>query len=459
MELSVDKNQEMLQSGSFTKLLLKLSLPAVIVMLVTVLYNMADTFFIGQTGDPNKINAVSLSSPIFSIISGLGTLLGSGGCTAISLQLGKGEYGKVKSITSFCCAGSVLIGILFAVFVPIFLEPICRVLGADNATLKDTCDYLFIIAVGSPFVIFNTVFSNIIRANGAAIASMVSNVLGTAVNIILDAVFIVGLSLDVKGAALATVVGNACGCIFLVFYICKKQKIFSLNPKNIRFKYDTIVPVLTLGLPMTFSTILMSLSHVLSNRLMMGHDPIALAAQQVSGKIGMLITMLIIGICMGLQPAISYNFGSKNLKRMSEIIRKTVIFTVSLGAILAVICFFARDTVIRIFIDDAEVIAYGSIMVLASLITGPLYAVHQTCQTFLQSTGKASFATFVAVLDKGLFFIPVLYILNYFFGAYGIVFTGAVTLVFSLAVSVALSIFWLRKVKKQNAASEPVPQN
>lgn len=438
----MEKNQKMLEEASFSKLLLNLCLPTILIMLVMVVYNMADTFFIGQTGDPVKIAAISLCAPLFSILSGLGTLLGSGGCTSISLALGKKETARIKAYTSLCCCGSLLIGFLFLLIVLLAIKPISLALGADEDTLSLTCSYLHIIALGAPAILFNNVFANIIRADGAAKESMIANILGTLSNIGLDALFILVFSWDVAGAALATVLGNLISCCYLLYYILKKQPAFSLHPKFLSLKKEILLPVTTLGLPLSCSTLLMSISSMISNRLMMSYGPIALAAQGVAGKIGMLLSMLAMGVCMGMQPAISYNCGRGSRERMNRILRSTGIFTVILGTILTTICFFARNRIIMAFIDNAQVISHGQIKVLASIITGPFYGLYQLCQTFLQSTGKASYATLVALLDKGLFYLPMLLLLNHFFGLYGIAFTGAATLVFSLAAGVFFSFRW-----------------
>ena len=436
------KNQKMLEEASFSKLLLNLCLPTILIMLVMVIYNMADTFFIGQTGDPVKIAAISLCAPLFSVLSGLGTLFGSGGCTAVSLALGKKETARIKAYTSLCCCGSLFIGFLFLLIVLLAVKPISLALGADGDTLSLTCSYLRIIALGAPVILFNNVFANIIRADGAAKESMIANILGTLSNIGLDALFILVFSWDVAGAALATVFGNLISCCYLLYYILKKQPAFSLHPKFLSLKKEILLPVTTLGLPLACSTLLMSISSMISNRLMMGYGPVALAAQGVAGKIGMLLSMLAMGICMGMQPAISYNCGRGSRERMNHIIQSTGIFTVILGTLLTLICFFARDRIIMAFIDNAQVISYGQIMVLASISTGPFYGLYQLCQTFLQSTGKASYATLVALLDKGLFYLPMLFLLNHRFGFYGIAFTGAATLAFSLAAGIFFSLRW-----------------
>ncbi len=442
------RNQSILEQASFPKLLLHLCLPTIVIMLVMVVYNMADTFFIGQTGQPEKIAAISLCGPLFSILSGMGTLFGSGGCTAVSMALGKKEYSRIRSYTSLCCYGSLAIGILFSVFVFFLAEPLSLALGADSGTLSYTCSYLRIIALGAPVILFNNIFANIIRADGAAAESMIANGLGTITNIVLDALFILGFSWDVTGAALATVLGNAVSTLYLISYILKKQPAFSLRLRDFSLRKEILVPVVTLGLPLACSTILMSCSSMVSNRLVMGYGSAALAAIGVSGKIGMLLSMLAMGICMGLQPAISYNFGRNDWKRVGSLIRNTGLFTVLVGSLLTILCFLFRNPIIAAFIHNEEVISYGQVMVFSSLLSGPIYGLYQLCQTFLQSTGKASYATFVAILDKGLFYLPILLIMSRLFGLYGIVFSANVTLLCSLITGALLSFRWERQAKQ-----------
>lgn len=447
------QNQEMLEHAPYRKLILTLSIPTVIIMLVMVIYNMADTFFIGQTEDPNKLAAVSLCAPVFSILSGIGTLLGSGGSTAISLALGKKETDNIKAFSSVCFAGSMILGFVFMIPAFLFTPSICRLLGADSDTLEFTVSYLRIIAIGAPAILFNNIFANIIRADGAVVQSMVSTLIGTFLNIVLDAVFILVCGFGVTGAAAATVIGNAAGCVYILCYMLRKQPAFSLRLKDIRLKSDILVPLFTLGLPLACSTLLMSFSNIFSNNLMVSYGNTALAAQGVAGKIGMLISMTIMGICMGFGPAISYNFGRGNMKRMYEIIRKTAVFTVAVGLLLSIICFFARSRITAAFIDNDEVIRNARIFVLASLIVGPFYGIYQLCQTFLQSTGKAGYAALVSILEKGLVFVPALCLLNYFFGMYGIVFTGCASLAVSLAAAIFLSLRWNRQI-----TASPVPR-
>ncbi len=452
----MNKNETLLREGSFPQLLLNLCVPAIVIMVVMVLYNMADVFFIGQLNDPYMIAAVGLAAPVFSILTGFGTLFGSGGCTVISLALGKGDHARARKVSALCFYGSILFGVAFAIVVQLFLEPVCRLIGADESTVGYTMAYLRVITLFAPVSIFSNVFLNLIRADGAAKVSMIANVAGTVMNIILDPLFILAFHWGVTGAAIATILGNCTSAVILIWYIHRNNSLYSIKPSDAKPQKDVLLPVISLGLPMAFSTILMSFSHMLSNNLLMGYDAIALAAQGIAGKVGMLISMTAMGTCMGMQPAISYNYAAGNRERMREIIRKTGITTVSATLALSVLCFIFREPILAAFIKDKAVNAIGSVALMASVVVGPFFSVYQLCTTYLQATGQASFATLASMLSKGIIYIPVLFLMNAVLGMYGILFTGAVTDMLSLIAVIGLVLLSIRLEKREEAQPETI---
>lgn len=443
----MSQSEEILKKGSFGKLLLNLSLPSVLIIIIMIIYNVADTYFIGQTGDSNKIAAISLSMPIFSILSGIGTLFGNGGSTAISIALGEKNNEKITKITTFCFFGCLTIGLLFFFVLFIFTEPLSRLLGADTKTCALTVTYLRTFSFACPFVLFSTAFCSILRADGDGKASVIPNITGTISNIILDALFILVFRWDVFGAAFATVLGNVFACLLLISILTKKKTFLLPKVRQFTFAPEISIPVLTLGLPMTLSTVIGSISTTIQNHMTISYGTTALAAQSVAGKISMVITMMILGFCMGMQPAISYNFGGKNLKRMYQIIRQTAIFTIILGFVLTILTFLFKDELITAFIDQTEVISMGRIFVAAAVIVGPVYGIYQLSQTFLQATGKVSYAIFSSMLDKFLVFLPVLFLMNHKFGIYGIAFAHAVTMFFTLLITLFLALKWSREMQ------------
>ncbi|MCR4674665.1 MAG: polysaccharide biosynthesis C-terminal domain-containing protein, partial [Lachnospiraceae bacterium] len=295
-------------------------------------------------------------------------------------------------------------------------------------------------------------FGSLMRADGDAATAMIASIIGTVSNIVLDALFILGFHWDIMGAALATVLGNVLASVILMVIILKRKPMLIPHMKDFTLKRDISMTVITLGLPMACSTLLSSISGAIQNRLVISYGSIALAAQGVSGKVGMVATMLIMGFCMGIQPAISYNYGAKNYKRMYKVVFETGIFTFVLGIILAAIVFVVKDQVVAAFIDNDQVISYGRVFVIAAVVIAPFYAVYQMGQTFMQSTGKASYAIFASMLDKGIIFIPVMFIMNGIFGVYGIAFAHAVTMVFSLIVTLFLTRKWSITLGKETNA-------
>lgn len=445
MERQSSSNEEALRSANFGRLASKLCIPAILVMLVTVIYHMADVFFISKTGDPNQVAAVSLASPMFSILSGLGVLLGSGGCTAVSLALGRGEHDKIKRISAFCMYGSLAIGVIFAVLVLPFLPTICGWLGADAETAGFTGDYLRIIAIGAPIIMFTNVVPSLIRADGSTVNSMIGNMIGTVGNIILDPILILVMKWNVTGAAIATIAGNTLAMVYYVFFIRTKGKVYEASPRMFGFRREIIGPVLSLGLPMSISTILQSISGAIANNLMMQYGAVAVTAQSVASRVGMLITMTVMGICIGMQPAISFNYSAKNRSRLIELIWKTTALAIAVGTILTVFSLLFREQILAAFINEEEVLSIGRICLLATVIIGHVYGFYQMSTTYLQSTGKAKSAIIVSLLEKGFVYVPILFIAKALFGMNGVIFSGTVTTVISMIVSLYFCYRTFRK--------------
>ena len=210
----MNKNQELFEKAPVSKAVAVMAIPTMISMLVVVIYNMADTFFIGQTNDPMKVAAVSLATPIFMVFMALGNLFGIGGSSAISRALGEHKPEKAKHISAFCCYGSLGVGIFMAVVSILGMELILKLIGTSENTIDYARDYLFFIALGAPFIMFGTAFGNILRGEGAARESMIGNLIGTIVNIVLDPIMILVLGWGVVGAAVATVIGNMAASLF-----------------------------------------------------------------------------------------------------------------------------------------------------------------------------------------------------------------------------------------------------
>ena len=439
------RNEKVLREGSISRLLVSLSLPVILVMLVNVIYNMADVYFLGQTGDTLQVAAASLAGPLFGMASALNTLLGFGACTAASMALGKGNLRSIRSYSSFCLYASVMLGSILLLGVWTLTNPLVSLLGANEETAGYTADYLRIFAIGAPFMIAGGSLGNLLRADGESKGAVISSLIGTGINIALDPLFITGLGWGIRGAAWATVIGNICSFCCIMAAVWRK-KIFSLALRDFTWKKEISVRILSLGIPMAAGTLLMSFSSTFANRLLVLYGNNAVAAHAVSGKASMLVGMLIMGICMGVQPAVSYAYGQRNTRRMQQVVRGTAAAAVLTGAALGALFLCFREALVRMFLDDSAILDLGRRMMVGGLISAPVSAVYQMCQVYLQGTGKVNYATFTALLQKGIFYIPVLYGMHALFGLNGLIFAGAVTDVLATLVGVLFCIRWAREI-------------
>lgn len=290
-------------------------------MLMVLVYNLADTFFIGQTKDPLMVAAVSIATPAFIIFMAVGMLFGIGGTSMISRMLGEGKRDMAKHISAFCFWTGASIGVIAMILMMIFATPICRMIGASDATIGYASQYLSIVAVGIPFLIVSNSFSNIIRSEGHATIAMTGMIIGNLINIVFAPVMILFFGWNVAGAAIATVLGNIFSAVFYIIHLNSKRSLLSINPKDYSAKKPISTGVLAIGIPASLNSILMSVSNILINSLMAKHGDLQLAGLGVAMKVNMIAVMLLIGVGTGIQPLLGYCFGAGNGKRYRAVLK------------------------------------------------------------------------------------------------------------------------------------------
>ena len=429
------------------QLVLTLGLPTTISMLVTNVYNMADTFFIGQTKDPLQVAAVSLATPVFMIFMALGHLFGIGGSSAISRALGERRKDRAWHISSFCCYGSLGLGVMVAVISVLGMEQILHLIGASENTIGFARQYLTIISIGAPTIMFSTAFANILRGEGASRESMVGNLLGTIVNIILDPVMILGLGWGVSGAALATIIGNIAACFFYISYYVRGKSMLSIHVKDFRMGEGIAASVAAIGIPASLNNILMSFANIILNQALVGYGDTPVAAMGVALKSNMLVVLLQIGLCVGIQPLIGYNYGSGNKKRLMQVFKFTGVVSVIMGMLLTLFMIIARKTMIQVFINDAEVVSYGIRMVVALQLSAPFIGILFLCINTIQGMGKALPSLVLTVCRQGLIFIPLIFILNAMLGLDGVIYAQPAADYLSILVGIMICMHLFRSME------------
>lgn len=418
----MNNNRELFEDAPVGKAVAVMAVPTMISMLVVVIYNMADTFFIGQTGDPMQVAAVSLATPVFMVFMALGNLFGIGGSSAISRALGERKPDRARNISSFCCYGSLGLGIFMALLFLTGMNGILKLIGASENTVGYARNYLSYIAFGGPFIMFGTAFGNILRGEGASKESMIGNMIGTVTNIVLDPVMILVFRWGVAGVAIATVIGNMAASAYYLQYFLRKKSSLSIRFKDFRMGDRIAVSVASIGIPASLNNILMSCANIVLNHVLAGYGDTPVAAMGVAMKANMLVVLLQIGLCAGIQPLIGYNYGAGNKKRLMKVFWFTGACAVVMGTLLTVFMVIAREGIIQAFINDEAVIDYGIQMVIALQISGPVIGILFLCINVLQGMGKALPSLILTICRQGLIFIPLVFLLNGLFGLEGVIY-------------------------------------
>lgn len=456
-------NIKIFSTYSIPKAVGALAVPSMLGMLINIVYNLADTFFVGQTGDKNQVAAVSVSMPLFLFFLALGNLFGVGGCAFISRSLGEGKRDQIKTISSFCIYSGLGIGAVIAVVMLIFRRPMLLVAGATEATIDFAGDYLFWVLIGSPFVVTSIVACNLIRGEGAAKDSMIGMVIGQVVNIILDPVFILssgdklfslrlpfGFGMGVAGAAIATVLGNVVSVLYFLIYFLRGKSILSITPKRFSAKNGIAKGVISVGTPAAMNNVLMSLSNIVVNMFLVKYGESAIAAMGVAMKANLLVVMLQIGLAQGIQPLIGYCYGAKEYGRMKKGIRFGMMCNIIIGASVTVFYLLYRQQVIRMFIDNADVVDYGVKMLTALMSPGVVLGIMFIINFAFQGMGKGVQSFILAAGRQGLIYLPMLFIMDKFVGLEGLVWAQPVADVVCIVISVIMFLSTMKKLPKQN---------
>lgn len=443
-------NKFLFEEAPVSRAVATMAIPTIISMLVVVIYNMADTFFIGKTNDAMQVAAVSLATPVFMVFMALGNLFGIGGSSAISRALGEKKIDRARTLASFCCYGSLGLGIIMAAGCLLGIDGILQMIGASENTYGYAKEYLTYISFGAPFIMFGTAFGNILRGEGAARESMIGNLIGTVVNIVLDPIMILVFGWGVMGAAVATVIGNIAASLFYLLYFLRKRSSLSIRLQDFRMGEGIAASVMAIGIPASLNNILMSCANIVLNNVLAQYGDKPVAAMGVAMKANMLVVLLQIGLCAGIQPLIGYNYGARNSKRLKKVFWFTGLCAVIMGTSLTVLMVVAREAVIRTFINDAQVIQYGIQMVIALQIAGPVLGILFLCINTIQGMGKALPSLVLTICRQGLVFIPMVFLLNHMFGLDGVVYAQAVADFISIFMAVAICLVIIRRLERQD---------
>jgi len=459
VEKSMNKeNKELFETLSVKKAVWTLAIPTMLGMIVMVLYNLADTFFIGQTGDSSQVAAVSLGMPVFLLLMAFGNLFGIGGSTSISRNLGEGKTEKAKNISSFSCWSAFGTGVLVGALMLIFMPQITRLVGASPTTEAFVSQYLIYIAIGAPFIILSNTFGNIVRSEGAAKKAMVGMMIGTIINIVLDPIMILWMDMGVTGAAIATILGNIASTIYYIAYFRSGKTHLSISLKHWNAGNGIAKDVLAIGIPGAVGNILMSVTNVIYNNYLISYGDAPVAAMGVATKATMMLAMILIGLTQGTQPLFGYSYGAKNYHRFKASTKYCMKISIIIGIVITVVYQFGAASIIKAFINDTEVIEYGTKMLRILMTTGPVLGITFVVMSAMQAMGKAGMSLLLSVCRQGLAFIPAVIFANMLFGLDGLMWAQPVADAVSIVLSLILFIVVMKKLP-QNASPDAIVVN
>ena len=404
-------------------------------------YNLADTFFIGQTKNAYMVAAVSVATPAFLFFMAVGMLFGIGGTSLISRMLGEGNSDKAKNTSSFCFWTGLSIGIFAMILIWIFVTPICRVIGASDDTLDYATQYLRIVAIGIPFLIVGNSFSNIIRAEGHAKTAMMGMIIGNMMNIILDPVMILGFGWNVAGAAVATVIGNIGAALFYGYHLLSKNTMLSIHLRDYRAGRGIAMGVFAIGIPASLNSILMSTSNIVVNNLMRNYGDMAVAGLGVAMKVNMIVVMLLIGLGSGIQPLLGYCYGAGNKKRYMDVLKFSLCLAFGLSLIMTVVCYCGAGPLVKAFLEDSSAFEYGMSFARIYIYSGPIMGILFVLMNAIQSTGAALPALILSVSRQGLLYLPILFAFSRIFDSAKML-AGAQPVTDYLSVILATALFF-----------------
>lgn len=433
-----------------TSAVLALGVPTVINQLINVIYNLADTFFVGRLNNPSMVAALSIASPVMIFLNGFANLFVVGGCALISKALGQKNYKRAQDIATLCPLMALFVGAIVAIFSSIFMKPLCIIAGATETCLEYSMDYLrWVFSFSAIPNIVGLTLGGVLRGRGYSKYEMIGITSGNILNIILDPIFVFALNLGVKGAAIATFISNTVSLIIFIVFAFKFQKKEHLYTTK-GFKFDLVLAkdVVFTGFPAAFHMFLGSIANICFMNMVKVYSDACIAGFGIVRKLEHVAGQIAIGLNQGIIPLISYNYGNKNFDRMTKVRQRTLFITTAFGVLAVLILLPFSDVFVKMFIEDPETIVWGSKFLKIYAFLPLTMSYNNSCRTTFQALGLKSKSMIISVSRNFILYIPIMYLLNGIWGISGLMFTQSTC---DMIVNVASFIMLKKALEKIKA--------
>ncbi|TGY98224.1 MATE family efflux transporter [Petralouisia muris] len=454
---------ELFEQMPIPKAVMTLAVPTIISSLVMVIYNLADTYFVGILNDPIQNAAVTLAAPVLLAFNAVNNLFGIGASSMMSRGLGRKDYDTVFRSSAFGFYFALMSGILFSVLCTIFQAPMLTLLGADSQTGAATGEYLkWTVNFGAAPSILNVVLAYLVRAEGSSLHASIGTMSGCLLNIILDPIFILpqGLNMGAAGAGLATFLSNctACGYFFILLYVKRGHTYVSIRPSHFGFRKIIVSGIFAVGIPASIQNLLNVTGMTVLNNFTSSYGADAVAAMGIVQKINMVPLNIALGLSQGIMPLISYNYASGNIKRMKDTLIFTVKITLSFMILVSAGYYLGAGPLTSLFMKSPAIIEYGARFLRGLCLGTPFLCMDFLAVGVFQACGLGKKSFLFAILRKIVLEIPALFLLNYFFPLYGLAY-AQLTAEFILAIAAVIVLIRLFRQLEQTFGKAEKPLN
>ncbi|MDF2541588.1 MAG: putative efflux protein family [Herbinix sp.] len=444
MENMDQKSIYYLEKAPVTKAIMHMVLPMMLSFIATLIYNITDAFFIGKLENTEMMAAVTIALPFSVLLMAFGHLFGVGAGTYVSRLLGESKINKTKIVCAVNFWSSIITGVIVMALCLPLLSVLLQLVGARGDALPYTRDYVLMFMIGAPFVIANISLEEMVRAEGASTASFVGMLSGVIANMILDPIFIFSLHLDIMGAALASVIGNAISVVWYMYYLQKRSSVQSITINNFKPSKELYQNIFKIGTSAFLLDSFMVITCLLFNNYATIYGNSVVAGFGISQRLVQIADFISMSFSMGAVPLIAFAYAAKKKDRLMEIIQKTTFFMVSITLILSVFLFIWRFQIVGIFSIDAKVIAIGQTILVAQLCSTIFAGLSALFTSMFQAFGVGMQSTMMSVI-RGLIFIPILILGNILFAVQGVIWAMTISEAFTCIVGLVL---WLGIRKK-----------
>lgn len=441
----VEKSDEQYKKMTETPvehLILRMSAPTVVSMLVTNIYNLADTYFVSNIGT-SASGAVGIVFALMSILQAVGFMMGHGSGSLISMKLGSKDVNSAKRLASTAFFTALILGVIIALLGLVFLNPLMYLLGSTDTILPYASSYARFILAAAPMMVVGFVMNNILRYEGKAAFAMIGLTFGGVLNMALDPLFIFGMNMGIDGAGLATAISQTVSSIILLSMFLRGKTQSEFNIKYISKNPYEYLKIFRTGLPSMLRQGLNSIAAMMLNNAAAVYGDAAVAAMSIVGRVSFIIFAVGIGIGQGLQPVSSFNYGAGLYSRVRKAYFFTVAYGTSVCTVLSAIGLFAADVIVRQFRDDPQVIAIGVPALRAQCIACCVIVLYQCTSMLYQSVGRSVGAAVLASLRSGVCFIPLILLLPLLFKTSGIIWAQPISDILSALITLPFIVHFM----------------